>query len=558
LYDAIKRNPNASPSQLVGNEMLACMDDPAFNWDDLGKITEHYSTLKQIQNMKTQVKSECNPCGQHFEALALFRDHCKLKDEFFIYKMNNRMLNDSPSFVFKSSLHMANLAISLDSTKDTVLSKEYIHVDATHTRCKDFQTLTLWVYHPVMRKLLQLAIMDIEKENTTNLVQFWSTLNEMLQKVSGDPTYVINPTGFVVDEHHANWNSIRSVFGEDAIKRVVSCEFHFKQSIQRHAKGFGDEEASQLFIAIAERMLTVMTISAFNIAVSEMERLVDDHPRIYHWLQWWLDRKTHIFRCYKPLDAPNSNLAEVGHSKLKHYGRSRMSLLEAAKMDIIVAVCQEKECTAFDEGLATGGRGADSGQRIRKEHRRSLDQAAAYGLEVVSNEFGVYVPSSGIHRPPSKPPAKEKGKRIGKKQSKKAVEEQERLANKQVVDSKSTDDVESNTPARVVDKFHIVLQKHHQLVKKCYGCKGIVTPKKEIILQNFCQREYFERSKMANCLSPNKQAVYFHLNLDCIRKVYPTMEISDVVLHDEVRSELSSNNFSVLAKFGFVVMFGSI
>ncbi len=81
--------------------------------------------------------------------------------------------------------------------------------------------------------------MEVEEENTENLIQFWNLLNEMLQEVSGEHGMKFNPSGFIADEHHANWRSINAVFGESVLQRTFSCEFHYKQSVQRHAKRIG-------------------------------------------------------------------------------------------------------------------------------------------------------------------------------------------------------------------------------------------------------------------------------------------------------------------------------
>lgn len=47
--------------------------------------------------------------------------------------------------------------------------------------------------------------------------------------MSGNKEYVFNPTGWVLDEAGAEWNAIKIMFGEAAVSRVVSCEFHYKQ-----------------------------------------------------------------------------------------------------------------------------------------------------------------------------------------------------------------------------------------------------------------------------------------------------------------------------------------
>jgi len=38
------------------------------------------------------------------------------------------------------------------------------------------------------------------------------------------------------DEHHANFTSIETVFGRDAVVRVKTCKFHYKQSVRRRMR----------------------------------------------------------------------------------------------------------------------------------------------------------------------------------------------------------------------------------------------------------------------------------------------------------------------------------
>jgi hypothetical protein len=251
---------------------------------------------------------------ENFEALGLLKQKCVEKDKYFIYKINDRSLNGLPSFVFKSSMHMGKLAMDMDRDGSGVLKDEFAFVDAKHDRRRGFKSVTLWTYHPVMRKLLRLAVMEVEEENGENLTQFWNLLNEMLQEISGITDYKFNPCGFVADEHHANWTSIRDVFGVGAIERVMSCEFHFKQSVQRHAKYLKQSLAHE-FICMTEKMLTAVTICDFSEACKSMQKYIKEQDFMHDWYDWWYKRRTHIFRAFKSDNVPRSNWAEVGHAK---------------------------------------------------------------------------------------------------------------------------------------------------------------------------------------------------------------------------------------------------
>ena len=157
-----------------------------------------------------------------------------------------------------------------------------------------------------------LAIMDVEKENAANLTLFWQLWNEVLQEVSGKEDYHFNPKGWIVDENPANWKSMHNVFGDSGVERTYSCEFHFKQSIIRHA---GKAPEPQEFKDTCQRLLTVCTKEAYMKVYRELQNLRDSCG-LTSWLKWWHEWKGHIFRTFKPFDVSNTNLAESGHAYL--------------------------------------------------------------------------------------------------------------------------------------------------------------------------------------------------------------------------------------------------
>ena len=74
--------------------------------------------------------------------------------------------------------------------------------------------------------------MEIKGETADSIALFWTTLNEMLSEVSGKDTY-FNPWMFITDEAAANHNGILKVFGQEGVRKSRTCQFHFKQSLQR-------------------------------------------------------------------------------------------------------------------------------------------------------------------------------------------------------------------------------------------------------------------------------------------------------------------------------------
>ena len=522
ILDEIEMRPGVRPSRLVNDKMVRVMSSNSFQWKQVEKVAEQFVDIKRIHNVRQELKHQNNPEGENFEALAAYKAKCAEKDQFLIFRVNNRALNGNPSYVFKSSSQMAELALAMDINNSNVLNSEYAYVDVKHNRCRGYKTLTLWTYHPVMRKLLQIAVMEIEKENSENLSTFWTVLNSMLEESSGKKGYLFNPCGFVADEHHANWISIQSVFGRGMLDRMVSCEFHYKQSVQRHAKRCGN--SSEEFVRLAVDLLECYTVSDFETACKKMKRFADCHDEITNWFKWWYDRRTHIFRAFKPAAAPASNLAEVGHSKLASVGRCHMSLLEAAREDVASAIRQETEMRLFERGECKGGRGISIAQRKSKAFKSGMKRAKAYSeeLEELVNRRGeeedlpeMYLPKRGKHRPPEK------------------------------CRQKSHD---TKQPFHLI-QFHSVIN-----LKKCYGCGKIFKDKyknnpHDIIFKHFLHRKY-KNAEGIYITSRHLQAAYFHLKFDCVRKVVPRMETGDIIIHKELKDNLSEGHIKILEKIG--------
>ncbi|XP_033124349.1 uncharacterized protein LOC117122751 [Anneissia japonica] len=169
LQQDIQQNPGLKPSTLVSHKMMQIMSVDDFDWNDVEDIAKKYSDLKQVHNARERMKKEILPLGENFEALADFKSRCEQKDRFFIYKINNRAFNGEHTFVFKSSKEMAELALSMDKDKGGLLANEYAYIDGKHNHCRGYVTLTLWVYHPVIRRIVRLAASDTEKEDTSIL-----------------------------------------------------------------------------------------------------------------------------------------------------------------------------------------------------------------------------------------------------------------------------------------------------------------------------------------------------------------------------------------------------
>ena len=75
------------------------------------------------------------------------------------------------------------------------LSNEYCYNDGKWNRCKDFPTVTLSVYHPVLRKQVPLFIMECEGETVECYTKFFSPLSTKQLKKSFQAEFLIQLLG---------------------------------------------------------------------------------------------------------------------------------------------------------------------------------------------------------------------------------------------------------------------------------------------------------------------------------------------------------------------------
>ena len=171
--------------------------------------------------------------------------------------MNSRELNGSPTYIFKTS--ECNLKIMLNMDRDNehhFMGRQYAYYDGKENRVRNLTTLMLSTYHPILRKQLPLAIMECETEDHNSTKLFFDLINEALTEFKGEK-YVFNPFQLVLDEKQCNWIAVEEVFGESFMERCCSCEFHYKQSINRRAcqMAYFSKDTTQLkFKKLAKEM----------------------------------------------------------------------------------------------------------------------------------------------------------------------------------------------------------------------------------------------------------------------------------------------------------------
>ncbi|CAC5378631.1 unnamed protein product [Mytilus coruscus] len=132
-----------------------------------------------------------------------------------------------------------------------------------------------------------------------------------------------DPTGIICDEASCNWQAMQEIFGRDLVERSKSCDFHYKQRINR-TKG--------------------------KITSG------DDDKEIFK--TWWNKRRAHWCYAFRPDHfAPGANLAEVTNARFFHRGSVNLSLIAAALDDVVDSLIFEKRYKKIGENIKVTGSG---------------------------------------------------------------------------------------------------------------------------------------------------------------------------------------------------------
>ena len=251
-----------------------------------------YLKGKEIENI--------DPDRQSFEAVAELKPATDLHDPFLIYKINNKKLGHGDDYIIKTSRRALDICMLMDQNSEgnNILKQETAYFDGQHSRCQGFVTLLLFVFHPEMKKILRLATMEVRKENTSTIAQFWHLLGQAISLQSQKPDQLFNPSTMIVDENGGNFCGIREIYGADFEKQqVVSCQLHFKLDAQRNNK-VGTEHRED-FIKKLHQMVCAPTVGHYNKIGEEVEEIVSIYPGVKNFFQWWDARRYHVFPAFR-------------------------------------------------------------------------------------------------------------------------------------------------------------------------------------------------------------------------------------------------------------------
>ena len=253
------------------------------------------------------------------------------------------------------------IACSMDTDGDHFMHEEYCHFDGNYKRVKAFVTLTVSVYHPLLRKQVILATMNCKHEDSNYVAEFWREFNDAYRKVTTTEK-IFSLCGWVTDMATANFSVFSIVYGEDVLTKVKGCEFHFKQSVERRVKTLNT--MGEEFRKVAIRLLIASTPEAYSHALRLLKQFSSNNAEsIRDWTEWWSAHKEFAFRAFTSFNAPKSNLEEVIHAGWKSRDQMGVSLLECCYFDLRDSILLTTNLNSLENGGHGSGFGPSSATR---------------------------------------------------------------------------------------------------------------------------------------------------------------------------------------------------
>ena len=216
-FNIFENKQHKTPTQVSEDAIINCLKDEELDWDNILSVTDSTLEREKLYHSERKAKEQEQPHVHSLEAVASLRAKLIERNPFYLYKLNDRNMNDKPTFVFKMSRAQAQIVLAKNQDSNLFLNGEYCFADGTFKRCPDFVTLAAYNYVGPLRKMVKFCSMEAEFESAENWIIFWRLFNEMLQADS-NTLAMFNPIGWCVDEAGEIWKALKEVFGEDTIK----------------------------------------------------------------------------------------------------------------------------------------------------------------------------------------------------------------------------------------------------------------------------------------------------------------------------------------------------
>ena len=102
---------------------------------------------------------------------------------------------------------------------------------------------------------------------------------------------MFSPAGLMLDEKGSKRSAFKNVFSCEFMERCISCEFRFKQNVNRKVNDsmFTNSEHRQKFRNLTHNILEAQTEMQFKTAVTNLESFITEKKEqnlLSEWLKW--------------------------------------------------------------------------------------------------------------------------------------------------------------------------------------------------------------------------------------------------------------------------------
>ena len=389
LNQIIKQDPSLGPRKAANKLMSQAMVDG--DMERLDELAQQFTNIDKYKYLKKKYNVEHDDLpDDEFVTLIDLKKLLDKKDKFLIYELNARHHNNRYPFVFKSSKFAAEVMLQMDQDAegDHPQKEEPIFFDAMHNRSQDYKTLTAWTYHAASCQLIPLCIMEVRKECKKSLMLFWQLINSMLQDVSKNPLYQFNPCCFMCDEHHANQESIKEIFGEDAVLKIVTCQMHYEHCANLRKNKIRPEDREE-FLELCHDMTECETEMRYNQLFKRLLKICQDSNQ-GPWAKWWHKRRYHIVPAWRCPTTFKANMAEIGHAAMRYQmeGRKPISISKNTRSDVGNFIVKAAELENFLNNQAVSmGKGPNLKMKARRKRAQEKRRNKQFVEVIESGEI---------------------------------------------------------------------------------------------------------------------------------------------------------------------------
>ena len=412
IKENVAKRPDLPPKQIQREAILSELYGGK-TIDEVKSTARSMIDTRKISSVKRKHGQSTHPFGHSIDALKRLKLESEKTDKYYIFDIRDAALSASvqtKTHVFKMSKTAAKIAIDMDKEGNHFMAKEYCFFDGNHKRCRGFITLGCYVYHPLLRRIIRLATMEVNVEDSDAIQDFWLLFNKVIADYKGDPSYTFNPSGWCADEAGSNWEGLFRVFG-DVRDRIVSCVFHYRQSVNRFTAKLPTTKEQEKFKLLSIELQEAVTQTRYYETYEQLMRFITKKKHreqlLLNWFDWWHKRRANIFNAFKPVHgAPRTNWSEAFHASWSHSSSINLSLVDAAYHDIVDAILTELQLEEIGTGTLAPFRGPDEATRQARDFQDQTRRAAEYAstiqkvakdLESASKSFTVDPLST--HRP---------------------------------------------------------------------------------------------------------------------------------------------------------------